>query len=240
MSQEPIGYIFQLPGKLDDKWFYSHGKHPALDRVLPWVVKPVYAEVLSNQPAPSVALDHGEVDDGVRERAERAEILPGLWNAIVHHTQNDSAFWLGETLLNEITKETGYCGPHALSHQPAPVAANVHTNSKAIFEARQRGNVFGRFVNEQLKKACDDEVAPVAANASAKLIDPFRISNLLKAMEDECWTLRCVDIQTGGDDADVGWEVIQHHQAKPHERMIAFGRTPEDALRNAVEISRAR
>jgi Lar family restriction alleviation protein len=59
-------------------------------------------------------------------------------------------------------------------------------------------------------------------------------AGILKAMEQECWTLRCVDIPTGGGDADVGWEVIQHHQAKPYERMIAHGRTPQEALNAAI------
>jgi hypothetical protein len=58
---------------------------------------------------------------------------------------------------------------------------------------------------------------------------------LLKAMEQACWTLRCVDIPTGGGDADVAWEVIQHHEAKPHERMVSHGKTPTEALQNAIE-----
>lgn len=58
--------------------------------------------------------------------------------------------------------------------------------------------------------------------------------SLLRVMEQECWTLRCVDIQTGGGDADVGWEVVSHHQAKPHDRVIASGCTPEEALRKAA------
>jgi len=34
--------------------------------------------------------------------------LETLWNAIVHHTEGEELFWLGEILLSEITKETGY------------------------------------------------------------------------------------------------------------------------------------
>jgi hypothetical protein len=54
-------------------------------------------------------------------------------------------------------------------------------------------------------------------------------------MEQACWTLRCVDIPTGGGDADVAWEVIQHHEAKHHERMVSHGKTPTEALQNAIE-----
>jgi hypothetical protein len=38
--------------------------------------------------------------------------LSKLWNAIVENTEGDG-FWIGEILLNEITKETGY-SPMAL------------------------------------------------------------------------------------------------------------------------------
>lgn len=58
---------------------------------------------------------------------------------------------------------------------------------------------------------------------------------LLKAMEDGCWTLRCTDYQIADTgDADVGWEVIEHHMAKPHERLIGQGRTPRKALMDAL------
>lgn len=57
---------------------------------------------------------------------------------------------------------------------------------------------------------------------------------LLRTIQQECWTLRCVSIPTGGDDADVGWEVVEHHMAKPHERVVAIGCTPTEALRCAA------
>lgn len=41
----------------------------------------------------------------------QADILPNLWNAIIENTRHESAFWLGEMLLSEIKKETGYAGP---------------------------------------------------------------------------------------------------------------------------------
>lgn len=44
-------------------------------------------------------------------KAELDRVLPDLWRAIIENTRHDSAFWLGEILLSEITKETGYSGP---------------------------------------------------------------------------------------------------------------------------------
>lgn len=44
-------------------------------------------------------------------RARQWKALPALWLAIVEHTATEETFWLGEILLNEITKETGYTGP---------------------------------------------------------------------------------------------------------------------------------
>lgn len=52
-------------------------------------------------------------DEKAAARAELDHVLPNLWNAIVDATRPDAAFWLGEILLTEITKETGYKGPHS-------------------------------------------------------------------------------------------------------------------------------
>jgi hypothetical protein len=56
----------------------------------------------------------------------------------------------------------------------------------------------------------------------------------LKAAEDECWSIKCESYQTGGDDADVGWEVISHWQAEPQERVEGRGATPLKALIDAM------
>lgn len=50
-------------------------------------------------------------DEKVARRAELDRQLPNLWNAIVDATRSEEAFWLGEILLGEIFKETGYKGP---------------------------------------------------------------------------------------------------------------------------------
>lgn len=67
-------------------------------------------------------------------------------------------------------------------------------------------------------------------------MDDLEDERLLGAMRDESWDLRCFDIPTGGDDADIGWRVIGHYQAEPHERVIAeIDRDdPAEAIRQAI------
>jgi len=77
------------------------------------------------------------------------------------------------------------------------------------------------------------EYRPAAAQSA--VVSEAPDAALLKAMENGCWTLRCMDYpiaDTG--DADVGWEVIEHHMAKPNERVIAQGNTPRAALLAAL------
>ncbi len=64
-------------------------------------------------------------------------------------------------------------------------------------------------------------------------------TDLLQIMEEECWTLRCIDLPTGGGDSDIGWEAVQHHMAKPHDRVVGFGKTPKEALQAALTASKA-
>lgn len=42
-----------------------------------------------------------------------------------------------------------------------------------------------------------------------------------------------MDIPTGSGDADIGWHVVTHHMAEPHEREVGFGKTPLEAIRDA-------
>jgi hypothetical protein len=45
--------------------------------------------------------------------------------------------------------------------------------------------------------------------------------------------VRCVSLPTaGGDDADIGWKVIEHHMAKPYERVV--GENFNDDVRAAI------
>lgn len=53
--------------------------------------------------------------------------------------------------------------------------------------------------------------------------------------ENSC-DLRCIGAPTGGDDYDINWIVIEHHQATPHEREI--GRSYTDDPRAAIDAAR--
>jgi len=104
-------------------------------------------------------------------------------------------------------------------------------------QARRTGNTFvidrqrvasmiaGRFID-----LFPDIEAAIRADERERCAGP----DLLAVMEKECWTLRCVDIPTGGGDADVAWDVVSHHMAKPHDRVIATGNTPIKALAAAI------
>lgn len=59
----------------------------------------------------------------------------------------------------------------------------------------------------------------------------------LAAVEDECWSVKCESYPTGGGDADVGWEVVSHHIAKPYDRVEGQGPTPLAAIRNAMRAT---
>lgn len=60
----------------------------------------------------------------------------------------------------------------------------------------------------------------------------------IDALRDESWDLRCFSMPTGGDDADIGWRVIGHWQAKPHEREVGVAYT--DDPRAAIDDALAR
>lgn len=59
-------------------------------------------------------------------------------------------------------------------------------------------------------------------------------SAALKIIEQQCWSMKCEDVPTGGGDADVEWQIVSHHQAKPHERIEGQGPTPMIALQRAL------
>ncbi|WP_315129488.1 hypothetical protein [Comamonas antarctica] len=77
--------------------------------------------------------------------------------------------------------------------------------------------------------------APVQAQEDA------RDTEMLNILQSECWDLRCISVATGGDDAEVHWQVIEHHMAAPHEREVgrAFNDDPRAAIRAAIAAARA-
>lgn len=58
----------------------------------------------------------------------------------------------------------------------------------------------------------------------------------LDALAENSWDLRCFDMPTGADDADIGWRVVEHHMAKPNERTVAevFRDDPRQAIDAAI------
>jgi hypothetical protein len=59
----------------------------------------------------------------------------------------------------------------------------------------------------------------------------------LQILEENCWDLRCIDIPTGAGDADIGWNVIEHHMAPPKERIVGTGSSPIEAIQDALTSS---
>jgi len=58
---------------------------------------------------------------------------------------------------------------------------------------------------------------------------------IYEALEDNSWDLRGVDEPTGGGDFDIAWNVIEHYMAEPRERKIGYGRTPVEAIKEALK-----
>lgn len=60
---------------------------------------------------------------------------------------------------------------------------------------------------------------------------------LLDFLRDESLDLRCFDMPTGGDDADIGWRTVQHHMGEPRERVASevYHDDPRAAIIAAME-----
>ena len=57
----------------------------------------------------------------------------------------------------------------------------------------------------------------------------------LDALAANYWKLDPFNMPTGGDDADVGWRVIQYHMGKPQERTVA--EVYRDDMRAAIDAA---
>lgn len=78
----------------------------------------------------------------------------------------------------------------------------------------------------------EGRATPPAQAADSVLEDAARLDWL---QENSC-DLRCIGVPTGGDDYDINWIVIEHHQATPHVREI--GRSYTDDPRVAIDAAR--
>ena len=56
-----------------------------------------------------------------------------------------------------------------------------------------------------------------------------------ESLEENSWDLRCEDEQTCGDDYDIRWIVIEHFQAEPKECIVGQGKTPHEAIEQALK-----
>lgn len=56
-------------------------------------------------------------------------------------------------------------------------------------------------------------------------------TELLDFLQAECIDLRCHAAPTGGGDADVMWQCVQHYQAPPKERPLGL---PKATVRAAI------
>lgn len=84
--------------------------------------------------------------------------------------------------------------------------------------------------------ACRAEV--LAGNAIPPQPQDAEDAARLDSLLDRSWKLEPFEIPApGGDDADVGWRVIEFHQTKPYERVVAEVYT--DDPRAAIDAARA-
>lgn len=81
------------------------------------------------------------------------------------------------------------------------------------------------------------EPVPLCQEAADALERSSERIDVAQILEDNCWDLRCIDIPTGGGDADIGWNVVEHHMAPPRKRVVGTGNTPLEAIRDAVSGS---
>ncbi len=82
---------------------------------------------------------------------------------------------------------------------------------------------------------CIEELGDIIAKHFPETDKVADHKGLLDWLESECYDLRCEDVPSFGDDADIIWVVISHHMGKPKERYEGYGKTPERAIRDAMK-----
>ena len=75
---------------------------------------------------------------------------------------------------------------------------------------------------------CKDQYEEEIAKNKAK-------DKLIEVLEEESWDLRCIDAPTGGGDYDIEWIIVEHHLDKPKDRIIGRGKTPAEAIEQALK-----
>lgn len=84
-------------------------------------------------------------------------------------------------------------------------------------------------------RVCDNQLASLRQ----QLAEAREDGKLFNTLVSNSWDLRCISVPTGGDDYDIDWLVIEHHQAEPHERTIAqaYKDDPRAAILRAMRAT---
>lgn len=93
-----------------------------------------------------------------------------------------------------------------------------------------------RLLRKMLSNAALSQQAPAEDMEQVR-----KDASLLKALQDNSWDLRCIDLPTpGGDDVEIGWQVIEHYMAKPCERVIGedFCDNARAAIQDAIDSAK--
>lgn len=61
------------------------------------------------------------------------------------------------------------------------------------------------------------------------------MTDLLKVLEDNCWDLRCVTDNPAPGDYKTTWRVIEYYERAPIERILGTGKTPAEAILDAIK-----
>ena len=79
-------------------------------------------------------------------------------------------------------------------------------------------------------------VIHTATPAEAAREGEAKDAELLDALRENCWDLRCFAYPDSGEDKDVGWRVVSFHMAEPRERVVAevYTDEPRAAIRAAL------
>lgn len=112
-------------------------------------------------------------------------------------------------------------------------APKVEQEPDVIIHLEENHTAFGSFP----VMASWKNVSRLPAGKHSLYTHPAPASDeLLEALRAESWDLRCFNIPTGGDDYNIGWRVVGHWQAEPHERTIAevYTDDPAAAVRAAI------
>lgn len=118
----------------------------------------------------------------------------------------------------------------ALAATPSPVVGDREAIARVVADYQHAHGL-------TWDEACEDGngIADAILSLSTPVVGGD--AKLLDALKDESWDLRCFDIPTGGGDADIGWRVIGHYEAEPHERVLTEidHNDPRAALRAAMQ-----